>query len=52
MSPLGAKLLLRALSENIKRYESSFGEISVPGSHTLADYLFRPGPPDEETKEE
>lgn len=52
MSPLGAKLLLRALSENIKRYESSFGEISVPGSHTLADYLFRPGPPDEETNEE
>ena len=52
MSPLGAKLLLRALSENIKRYESSFGEINVPGSHTLADYLFRPGPPTEENTEE
>jgi len=52
MSPLGAKLLLRALSENIKRYESSFGEISVPGSHTLADYLFRPSPPGEEENEE
>jgi hypothetical protein len=52
MSPLGAKLLLRALSENIKRYESSFGEISVPGSKTLADFLFRPAPPSEEPPEE
>lgn len=52
MSPLGAKLLLRALGENIKRYEASFGEISVPGSQTLADYLFRPESPDEEKTEE
>lgn len=52
MSPLGAKLLLRALSENIKRYESSFGEISVPGSQNLADYLFRPAPPADDTPEE
>jgi hypothetical protein len=52
MSPLGAKLLLHALGENIKRYETSFGEINVPGSQTLADYLFRqeqsPGEPTEE----
>lgn len=48
MSPLGAKLLQRALSENLARYEAAFGEIKVPGeSNTLADYLFRPpAPPD------
>lgn len=42
MSPTAAKLFLRALTENLKRYEANFGEISVPGSHTLADDLFRP----------
>jgi hypothetical protein len=52
MSPLGAKLLQRALSENIKRYEAAFGEIRVPGSKTLADFLFRPSPPSEEPPEE
>jgi hypothetical protein len=48
MSPLGAKLLHRALSENLARYESAFGEIKLPGeSSTLADFLFRPpAPPD------
>ena len=52
MSPLGAKLLQRALVENIKRYETSFGEIRVPGSNTLADYLFRHPPTPEEPPEE
>ena len=52
MSPLGAKLLQRALSENIKRYETAFGEIKVPGSKSLADFLFRPSLPSEETPEE
>ena len=52
MSPLGAKLLHRALSENIKRYETAFGEIQISGSKTLADYLFRPGHPSEEPPEE
>jgi hypothetical protein len=42
MSPTAAKLFLRAMTENLKRYETNFGEISVPGSHTLADDLFRP----------
>jgi len=42
MSPTATKLFLRALNENLKRYETNFGEISVPGSHTLADDLFRP----------
>jgi hypothetical protein len=41
MSPLGAKLLLRALSENLARYEAAFGEIKVPGENSLADFLFR-----------
>jgi hypothetical protein len=48
MSPLGAKLLHRALTENLARYEAAFGEIKIPGeSGTLADFLFRPpAPPD------
>jgi Protein of unknown function (DUF3467) len=47
MSPLGAKLFQRALTENLTRYEKSFGEISVPGSQSLADFLFRHSPPDD-----
>ena len=48
MSPLGAKLFHRALTENLSRYETSFGEINVPGSKSLADHLFRPpSSPDE-----
>jgi len=46
MSPLGAKLLQRALSENLARYEAAFGEIKMPGGEgSLADYLFKPPPP-------
>lgn len=52
MSPLGAKLLLRALNENINRYEKAFGEITVPGSQSLADFLFRGNPPGDESNEE
>ncbi|RQW76655.1 MAG: DUF3467 domain-containing protein [Methanothrix sp.] len=52
MSPLGAKLLLRALSENMARYETTFGEIVIPAASTLAEQLFHPPasppPPDEE----
>jgi hypothetical protein len=52
MSPLGAKLLLRALSENMSRYETTFGEIAIPAAGTLAEQLFHPPasppPPDEE----
>ena len=48
-SPVGAKLLLRALTENIARYEATFGEITLPGNSGLADDLFRqvhpPEPP-------
>jgi hypothetical protein len=51
MSPLSAKLLLRALAENIARYESAFGEIVVPSNSTLAESLFRPPHPPEPPKE-
>ncbi len=40
MSPVGAKLLMRALSENITRYEAAYGEIKLPGGASLADNLF------------
>jgi hypothetical protein len=53
MTPLSAKLLLRALSDNLARYEASFGEITVPKSNSLADNLFRPFlNPDQEGKDE
>jgi hypothetical protein len=52
MSPLSAKLLLRALTENLARYETAFGEISVPGNSSLAENLFRPHPPPEPPKEQ
>jgi hypothetical protein len=41
MTPLSAKLLLRALSENLGRYEAIFGEIKLPGNNSLAENLFR-----------
>jgi hypothetical protein len=48
ISPLAAKLLLQALTENVARYETNFGTINVPTPSTLADNLFRPfqPPPD------
>jgi hypothetical protein len=52
MSPLSAKLFLRALSENLARYEASFGEITVPGNSSLAEHLFKPFQPPEPPKEE
>jgi len=42
MTPISAKLLLKALNENISRYETAYGEIRMPKSNTLADNLFRP----------
>jgi hypothetical protein len=41
-TPLNAKLLLRALKENLDRYEAQFGEIHVPseGDSTLARQFF------------
>ena len=51
MTPLSAKLLLRALHENIARYEAAFGEITVPSNNSLAESLFRPPHPPEPPKE-
>jgi hypothetical protein len=51
MSPLSAKLLLRALAENLGRYEAAFGEINVPVNNSLAENLFRPYHPPEPPKE-
>jgi hypothetical protein len=41
LSPLGAKILMRALTENIAKYETQFGEIRVPEGPSLAEQLFR-----------
>ena len=41
MTPIAAKLFLRALSENLNKYETTYGEIKMPGGGSLADYLFR-----------
>jgi hypothetical protein len=40
MTPLHAKLLLRALADNLAKYEAQFGEIQIPTG--LADQLFKP----------
>jgi hypothetical protein len=52
MTPLSAKLLLRALIENLGRYEAAFGEITVPSNSSLAESLFRPPHPPEPPKEQ
>jgi hypothetical protein len=52
MSPLSTKLLLRALTENLARYEAAFGEIAVPVNSSLAENLFRPHQPPEPPKDE
>lgn len=51
MTPLSAKLLLRALKENIARYEAALGEINIPNPNTLADNLFGRIQPPESPKE-
>lgn len=49
MSPIGAKLFLNALRDNLARYEATYGEIRIPGDSSLANDLFRqirpPEPP-------
>ncbi len=53
MSPLGAKLMQRALTENLTKFEAQFGEIKIPQGKSLADDLFKslqpPEPPKPET---
>lgn len=44
LTPLNAKLLLRALADNLGKFEAQYGEIVVP-TH-LADQLFKPPRPE------
>jgi hypothetical protein len=44
MTPLNAKLVLRALTDHLARFETQFGQITIPESTSLADQLFRPPP--------
>jgi len=44
MTPMNAKLLLRALGENLSRFEAQYGEIVVPTG--LAEQLFKPPKPE------
>ena len=40
-TPMHAKLLLRALTENLEKYEAQFGEIKLPsGGDNLAQQFF------------
>ena len=41
LSPLSAKLIYKALGDNLAKYERTFGEIQIPGP-SLADSLFQP----------
>jgi hypothetical protein len=45
MTAFNAKLLLRALGDHITRFETQFGEITLPEGTTLADQLFRSSQP-------
>lgn len=51
MTPLSAKLLMRAIQENLARYEAAFGEINIPKNNNLADNLFKGIQPPEPPKE-
>lgn len=46
MTPQHAKLLLRALNENVARFENAFGEINIDGHNGLNNFPgFAPGNP-------
>ena len=52
MTPLNAKLLHRALTENLAKFEAKFGEIQTPKrGPTLAEQFFSFQPPDSEGDE-
>lgn len=42
MSPIHAKMLVRALNENVKRFENQFGEIKLDGQNLFPGF---PGNP-------
>ena len=44
MTPMNAKLLHRALGENLSKFEGQHGEIKLPARASLADQLFRHPP--------
>jgi hypothetical protein len=44
LTALNAKLLLRALGENVAKFEAQYGEITLPEGGSLAETLFRPRP--------
>lgn len=53
MTPANAKALLRALEQNLARFEAKNGEIKLPA--TLADQLFssiKPGTDDDDTDDD
>ena len=50
MTAFNAKLLLRALTEHMTRFEAQHGEIDLPEGSSLADELFRP--PSNDPKDE
>jgi len=52
VSPLSAKLMLNALSENLAKYEAQFGQIQIPQKQSLADFLFRPPNKEDDSEEE
>lgn len=52
MTPVAAKWFLRALTENLSRYEATFGEIKLPGNDGLADNLFKNIHPNDPPKPE
>ena len=47
LTPMNAKLLLRALGENLSKYEGQFGEIRLPEGVSLAEHLFKGTKPPE-----
>jgi len=51
MTPMGAKSFMRALIENLARFEAANGEIHMPGDPSLANTLFRQVKPPEPPKE-
>jgi hypothetical protein len=50
MTPMNAKLLLKALSENLERFEAQFGPIVIPQGGNVAEQLFRPPQPPQPPK--
>jgi hypothetical protein len=51
VTPVNAKMLLKALEENIGRYEAQYGEIVLPQRpQTLADQLFSTIRPDDDSE--